>query len=330
MDTAASLQELKDTSRRLRQMAVECLRGCTNDKPRGKKKGLIPRRPNRKRETRRYNRLFIQGCESMTGTELLSTAAAQYGISGDEYCNLMQQDSYWGGGPEIVALCNILQRPIHVYELVGAEDNTNADGTERSVHSNMRVPSHLMNEEFRLRRMATFGSPKFDRREPLHILSADSRFPDVESHCITENGNHFMAIFPVDAMRRWVDTDTDSKTFDSERKRRIRGGAASDVENRDETNFLPAKSEESWLLHGEWYSDLTYSELIGGKNWLDAGQTSSKLHRWWHRKRGDRLGKEIRHFSVAKPGQPVKRIVGFWINAFIWTLSHFHIGLSAR
>ncbi|KAL9185088.1 hypothetical protein ACHAXT_002865 [Thalassiosira profunda] len=198
MDNNESLRELKDTSRRLRQMAVECLR-----------------------RSRKHKKLFIQGCESMATTELLSTAAAQYGISGDEYCNLMQQDSYWGGGPEIVALCNLLKRPIHVYELVGADDDTKSDGTEQSVYNNVRVPSHLMNGDFRLRRMACFGSPVFGRQKPLHILSADSRFPDVDSHCITENGNHFMAIFPVDVMRRWVGTD-----------------------------------KESWLLHGEWYSDL--------------------------------------------------------------------------
>lgn len=45
--------------------------------------------------------------------------------------------------------------------------------------------------------MACFGSPKYDRREPLHILSADSRFPDVEPKRIRRVGNHFLALFPV-------------------------------------------------------------------------------------------------------------------------------------
>lgn len=45
--------------------------------------------------------------------------------------------------------------------------------------------------------MACFGSPKYDRKEPLHILSADSRFPDVEPKRIRRVGNHFLALFPV-------------------------------------------------------------------------------------------------------------------------------------
>ncbi len=45
--------------------------------------------------------------------------------------------------------------------------------------------------------MACFGSPRYDRREPLHILSADSRFPDVEPKRIRRVGNHFLALFPV-------------------------------------------------------------------------------------------------------------------------------------
>ena len=76
------------------------------------------------------------------------------------------------GGPEIVALCNALRRPIHVYEL------------------------HSHRKQFMLRRMACFGSPKFDRREPLHILSADSRFPDVSPGKQIDSGNHFLAVFP--------------------------------------------------------------------------------------------------------------------------------------
>jgi hypothetical protein len=50
--------------------------------------------------------------------------------------------------------------------------------------------------------MACFGSPKYDRKEPLHILSADSRFPDVEPKRIRRVGNHFLALFPVDVTKR--------------------------------------------------------------------------------------------------------------------------------
>ena len=98
----------------------------------------------------------------------------------------MRQDSYWGGGPEIVALCNVLERPIHVYELC------------------------VNNNRFVLRRMACFGSPKFDRRQALHILSADSRFPDLEPGKQLAAGNHFLAMFPEEKR--------------SKRQRGVRGG----------------------------------------------------------------------------------------------------------
>lgn len=140
--------ELQEQSKELRQRAVEGLEG-------------------------RNKLLFLQGHEYLRAKELVEAAASQYGLTGERYCQLMRQESYWGGGPEIVALCNVLRRPIHVYELT----------------------SHQ--KEFRLRRMACFGSPKFDRREPLHILSADSRFPDVTPGQQASSGNHFLAIFPV-------------------------------------------------------------------------------------------------------------------------------------
>jgi hypothetical protein len=116
--------------------------------------------------------LFLQGHEYLRAKDLVEAAANQYGLSGERYCDLMRQDSYWGGGPEIVALCNVLRRPIHVYELCSNQ------------------------KQFLLRRMACFGSPKFDRREPLHILSADSRFPDIIPGKHLDSGNHFLAMFP--------------------------------------------------------------------------------------------------------------------------------------
>lgn len=52
---------------------------------------------------------------------------------------------------------------------------------------------------WRLRRIACFGSPKFDRANAaVHILSADSRFPDLKPGDQLPNGNHFLALFPVD------------------------------------------------------------------------------------------------------------------------------------
>jgi hypothetical protein len=63
----------------------------------------------------------------------------------------MRNDYFLGGGPEIVALVNVLRRPSQVYELW------------------CKRPKRFA---IWRRRMACYGSLNFDRREPLHILSA--------------------------------------------------------------------------------------------------------------------------------------------------------------
>ena len=150
--------------------------------------------------------LFLQGKEYLLARDLVQAAAAQYDMSGERYCQLMKRDCYWGGGPEIVALCNVLQRPIHVYELVVSNNNNQT-------------------KHFSLRRMACFGSPKFDTKgEPLCILSADSRFPDVTPGRHLTSGNHFLALFPS------LDPHPQKKNLHPKRKKRrkhaggVRGG----------------------------------------------------------------------------------------------------------
>lgn len=155
--------------------------------------------PTRKRKEKL---LFLQGNEYLKTHELLNIAASQYGITGEEYCNTMKKNGVWGGGPEIVALSNYLRRPIHIYELISVEtrkgDVTFKNRKEQEQYSVSYDCSDDGNSshEFRLRRMACFGSPKFDSREPLHILSADCRFPDLSPGQQASFGNHFMALFP--------------------------------------------------------------------------------------------------------------------------------------
>eukprot|EP00559_Dactyliosolen_fragilissimus_P008121 CAMPEP_0184872182 /NCGR_PEP_ID=MMETSP0580-20130426/41137_1 /TAXON_ID=1118495 /ORGANISM="Dactyliosolen fragilissimus" /LENGTH=403 /DNA_ID=CAMNT_0027374933 /DNA_START=43 /DNA_END=1254 /DNA_ORIENTATION=+ len=160
--------------------------------------------------------LFLQGSEYLRARDLVDAAAAQYDMTGEEYCELMRKDSYWGGGPEIVALCNVLRRPIHVYELTSSTGNSDSPrlesdeaghgqsggaiddrntGRKRKKSRSLALIGNKK-AEFRLRRMACFGSPKFDGKEPLHILSADSRFPDLRPGKQNAAGNHFLAIFP--------------------------------------------------------------------------------------------------------------------------------------
>ncbi|KAL7471463.1 hypothetical protein ACHAXS_011822 [Conticribra weissflogii] len=196
MSTPESIRRLRRRSLELRNRAVD----------------VLEKQPRR--------RLFLQGDEYLEARELLAAAAAQFELGGEEYCDLMRRESYWGGGPEIVALCNYLQRPIHIYELIptssiAIDDNhhnlqqpqpqpqpqqqspTNTK-PQTIIRNNKISPKPLpTSTQFTLRRMACFGSPKYDRREPLHILSADSRFPDVDPRKIRRVGNHFLALFPL-------------------------------------------------------------------------------------------------------------------------------------
>lgn len=206
MKSPDTMEWLYRNSAKLRQLAVDCL------------------------EERR-KLLFLQGQEYLKATDLVEAAASQYGISGSEYCDLMRQESYWGGGPEIVALCNVLQRPIHVYELHVPEDEDNDEKQKHSRKSRTRGyyrRGYSISSQgspcssFVLRRMACFGSPKFDRSPALHILSADSRFPDLRPGEQLESGNHFLAIFPEP-----LSEGRKSQAEDEEEKKQlIRGGGS--------------------------------------------------------------------------------------------------------
>ena len=91
--------------------------------------------------------------------------------------------------------------------------------------------------------MACFGSPKFDRRPALHILSADSRFPDLRPGEQLAAGNHFLAVFPVpdendeDGQRR--------SNFWRRRRKRLRGG---DCNNDDDDSSKEEDVEDPYRL----------------------------------------------------------------------------------
>lgn len=215
-----NLDELRHHSRQLRERAVD----------------FLAAKPKRL--------LYLQGREYMRARDLIETAASPYGCTPEEYCHTMRQESFWGGGPEVVALCNLLQRPIHIYELY----------------------PHKKNREFRLRRMACFGSPKFDRNEALHILSADSRFPDVVPGKQLAAGNHFLAVFPV---------ATEASRTKEKRKQRVRGGGSSNI--RPDTLSQNLVEDDSSSRGGG---------MIGG------GRIRNFLIWWWNALVGGMLGYE--------------------------------------
>jgi OTU-like cysteine protease len=131
--------------------------------------------------------LYLEGegesLETQPVQELLATVASSFQMTIEYYCSDMRRPSVWGGGPEIVALSNCLKRPIYVYELAVAD------------------------QQFCLRRLARFGSPRYESKTPLHILSADSRFPDIEPGQHMLQGNHFLSLFPCDEQRARAQSD---------------------------------------------------------------------------------------------------------------------------
>ena len=129
--------------------------------------------------------LHLEGDQAIVTSELVDAAAEQYGVTAESYCESMRRSGVWGGGPEILALVNALERPIHVFEPVPACNGT----------------------EFRLQLCGAFGSPRFDDcGTPVCIVAADDRFPnckptEVKRH--GEGGNHFLALLPASALEGW-------------------------------------------------------------------------------------------------------------------------------
>jgi OTU-like cysteine protease len=286
------LQALYELSQELRARAVECLRGgdgrCI---VRGGSDG-----GSAKRSRHGNRRLFLQGRESLRCSDLVEAAAQQYGMTAHEYCASMEQDSVWGGGPEIVALSNLLQRPIHVYELMDAKeynesrrgsshndrDNRDARGDQSS--SNIH---HLLDDMatgcgragFVLRRMACFGSPKFDRQPALHILSADSRFPDIAPGRQLRAGNHFLAVFPVE---RHQPTNSDSNDDGDPRRSRRRTWARGRMRGGDAVREGGARSSCSSS------SEQRHDDGVGRASGAEPARERSVLRRvadscsqWW-------------------------------------------------
>jgi hypothetical protein len=121
--------------------------------------------------------LVMEGNENTTTAGLLQTVAEHYNISARKYCANMRLCHTWGGGPEIVALSNALERPIHVYELcIGG----------------------IFSKSFALKACARFGTPHFNDKTAIHILCADGRFPNLTPGHHKRVGDHFLALFDED------------------------------------------------------------------------------------------------------------------------------------
>jgi len=133
-------------------------------------------------------RIHIAGNAHVNAGSLVEAVAAQHGMSPTDHFNAMEHDTFegdehsaWGGGPEIVALSNLMKRPIRVYKL--------ATATKKG------------SSFFVLELLTSLGSPKFDDKEALHVLTADSRFPDVSPGDQMNKPSHFLAVLPQPDIR---------------------------------------------------------------------------------------------------------------------------------
>ena len=122
------------------------------------------------------NLLTISDNDKVHSSTLLEAAAASFGMSPKDYCKSMRQASCWGGGVEMVALSNALNRQICMYE-----------------------PLLLQDGSFALHKIICFGPSETRAEKSLHVLIADNRFP-ARYHGKAQyegGGNHFLAVFPV-------------------------------------------------------------------------------------------------------------------------------------
>jgi len=113
--------------------------------------------------------LVMQDDETISASSLVKKAAAQYGMSPQGYLNKMRKKNVWGGGPEIVALANHLERQIVLLE-----------------------PVHDEAEAIHLKAIASFGPPS--HANPIYILSTNISFP--RRGFGRKKSNHFLAVFP--------------------------------------------------------------------------------------------------------------------------------------
>ncbi len=102
-------------------------------------------------------------------------AASEYNLTGNEYCQLMLQKGTWGGGPEIIAISNLLQCPIQIYQAKVSSNHSNS---------------------FILQKVCCFGSDFFSSNRTINLLFVPGQFPEIppdDFDMLTPD--HFLALF---------------------------------------------------------------------------------------------------------------------------------------
>eukprot|EP00978_Attheya_sp_CCMP212_P032442 scaffold126641_cov59-Attheya_sp.AAC.1 len=138
--------------------------------------------------------------------EWIESVAASYGISAVQYCVQMRHARTWGGGPEMVALSDVLQRPIYLYSsvILDGGDNDNDATHPHNRTNDAELTTNQVEPNIGLRHDFTYdGDPhiQHDRKtaSALHILCTDASFPNKKedsSSRIKGSGTHFLALLP--------------------------------------------------------------------------------------------------------------------------------------
>lgn len=116
--------------------------------------------------------MVLQQNETISASTLVNEAAGQFSMTAEEYLSEMRHENVWGGGPEMVAVSNSLNRQIVLLET-------------------MRHGYFLDNTTY-LEVRARLGPQSTVR--PIYILSTDQRFP---KYYDTTTKNHFLAVIPL-------------------------------------------------------------------------------------------------------------------------------------
>ena len=117
--------------------------------------------------------LFISHNRTIMSHDLLQQASKELRIVPSEYIHLLRQmGGLYGGGPELTVLCNLYQRPIHIYEI--DTDNINVNPDEVTGNDSCCRTSIGNNNCLPIVERGVFGQGVFDRN-----LVAPSSIEDV-------------------------------------------------------------------------------------------------------------------------------------------------------
>lgn len=136
------------------------------------------------------------GYPRMRAQQLVDAAATELGVDPRKYCEIMQRRGTWGGGPEIVALCNYLRLPIHVYGLKARRRwNKNEFVLLPFARFDARADAATASGDIDGGMIEPDGDVDFNA---INILNCDGRFPHSLRPGQERNPpDHFMALLPA-------------------------------------------------------------------------------------------------------------------------------------